>query len=492
VQAPANQQAVVFRFSRAALYISVALAPLPFGSVEPLWLSIWIVLLALALALADHRRLRPVHLALLAPMLIAALVYGGVVALQSAAIPGLLPDYPLYARIQPLLGGALREAVPTATREAPFWAIGPAVAALLAFLAGFVNGTDREAAARLMRVVAWAALAYAVYGVLMMVVDPRALLWREKIAYVGRLTGPFVNANTAATFFGMGTVIWAALLSARVRSHLPDDAGDFKDALKLGLSRLPQELIGLAIAFLITFCALLATGSRAGSLVTVVAVGLVIALSFRKELSTSFVSLSAVAGVGAVGLLLLELLGGGLGQRIQDAGLVDLSRLDIYRASLAIVSDFPWWGTGLGTFAEVFPAYRSGDWIWGVLDRAHNTVLEVAVELGIPVASTLALAALVTLACIFRGALTRHRDRALPIIGAGVGTLAFLHSTVDFHLQTPGFALPFWAVLGAALAQSVSSLGKDRGNGTSGTSTAGRAPGPAERALPANGPPLPR
>jgi O-antigen ligase len=455
--ASTSQQVRVHRFSRVSLFTAIALAPLPFGSVAPLWLSIWIVLLALALAFADHRRLRPAHLALLSPMLIAALVYGGAVMLQSAAIAGLLPDDPLYARIQPLLDGLLVEPAPTATRQAPFWAIGPAVAALLAFLAGFVTGTDREAAARLMRVVAWASLAYAAYGLAMIVIDPHLLLWREKIHYIGRLTGTFVNANTASTYFGMGAAIWAALLAARLRRHLPEDALDLKDALRLGLSRLPRDLTVPALAFLILFGAVLATGSRAGSLVTVVAVALAIALTFRKEMSKSVLSLSAVAGVGLIGLLLVELLGGTVGQRVQEGGLVDLSRVDIYRSSLAIVADHPWWGTGLGTFAVVFPAYRSGDWIVGVLDRAHNTALEVAVELGIPVAAVVVLAALATLALIFRGALVRRRDRALPIIGAAVGTLTFLHSMVDFHLQTAGFALPFWAVMGAALAQSVSS-----------------------------------
>ena len=230
------------RLSHAALYTVVALAPLPFGSNEPLWLAMWVVLLAVSLAFADYRHLRPSHLALLAPMLVAAAVYGLVVALQSAALPGLLPDYPLHERAAALLGEPRLAPVPTATRDLPWLAIGPAVAAFMAFLAGFVAATDRDCAIRLMKMMAVASLAYAIYGLLMMIIDPHMLLWRERPAYSGRMTGTFVNPNTAATYFGMGAVIWAALLCVRLRHHLPEDRADLKDVLRLGFSRMPREI----------------------------------------------------------------------------------------------------------------------------------------------------------------------------------------------------------------------------------------------------------
>lgn len=461
-----SHQTGIGRMSSAALLAVVALAPLPFGSVEPLWLSIWIVLLAVALGLASFRRLKPVHLALLAPMLLASLVFATVVVAQSGVIGSLLPDYPLFERASALLGEALQDPVATATREPPWRAMGLPLATLLALLGGFVIGTDRDLALRLVRVVAWASLAYALYGLAMMILDPRLLLWREKVAYVGRLTGTFVNANTAATYFGMGTIIWAALLCAKLRRHLPDDDVDLKDVLLLGFSQLPRDITGTALATLVLFGATLATGSRAGSLFTIVAIGLVILLSFRARFALKGSSIAALAGLVAIGLALLELWGGTVSQRVQASGVIDYSRLDIFQSTLNIIADHPWWGSGLGTFSTVFPAYRSGQWVVGVVDRAHNTPLEVAAELGLPVAGLLVLAALATWALILRGALTRQRDRKLPIIGTAVGVAVFLHALVDFHLQIPGFALPFWALLGATLAQSISSR-----SGTSRTSS---------------------
>ncbi|BBF91405.1 O-antigen ligase family protein [Blastochloris tepida] len=465
------------RLSHAALYTVVALAPLPFGSNEPLWVALWIVLLAVSLAFADYRRLRATHLALLAPMLIAAGVYGLVVALQSAALPGLLPDYPLHERVAPLLGGAAPAPVPTATRDLPWLAIGPAAAAFMAFLAGFVAATDRDRAVRLMKVVAFASIAYALYGLLMMIVDPQMLLWRERPSYSGRMTGTFVNPNTAATFFGMGAVIWATLVCVRIRRHLPEDRADLTDVLRLGFSRLPREITQPTLALLICLGAVLATGSRAGSLLTLLAVAVAVLLSFQRELKGASPGLAAVAAAAAVGVAAVEMWGGMLEQRIQQGGVMDFSRLLIFQSSAEIIADHPWWGTGLGTFATVFPAYRPDQFIFGIVDRAHNTPLEVAVELGLPAAGAVVLACLTTLALIYRGALTRRRDRALPIAGAAVATLTFLHALVDFHLQTAGFFLPFWAILGAALAQSISSM-PEMQHGRSGEG--GREPRPRD------------
>ena len=42
-------------------------------------------------------------------------------------------------------------------------------------------------------------------------------------------------------------------------------------------------------------------------------------------------------------------------------GLVDHTRLSLFRSTLRMIADRPWFGTGLGTFNLAFPAYRSDD-----------------------------------------------------------------------------------------------------------------------------------
>src|SRR5258705_416389 len=85
-------------------------------------------------------------------------------------------------------------------------------------------------------------------------------------------------------------------------------------------------------------------------------------------------------------------------------------RLEAYRSTLRIIADYPWFGTGWGTFAAIFPTYRSSNIsIWGVWDIAHSTPLELAAELGIPLALLVAFAWVVGIVVLLRG--TRRSRR---------------------------------------------------------------------------------
>jgi hypothetical protein len=46
----------------------------------------------------------------------------------------------------------------------------------------------------------------AFYGIASHLNDPTRILWREKTAYLGEVTGTFVNHNTAAVYFGQSFV----------------------------------------------------------------------------------------------------------------------------------------------------------------------------------------------------------------------------------------------------------------------------------------------
>src|SRR4051812_18552442 len=68
---------------------------------------------------------------------------------------------------------------------------------------------------------AWAGAAYAGYGIFSLLVEPRMILWRGKTAYVGNLTGTFINRNTAATYFGSCAAVWLVLLMESVTRQVP-------------------------------------------------------------------------------------------------------------------------------------------------------------------------------------------------------------------------------------------------------------------------------
>jgi hypothetical protein len=126
-----------------------------------------------------------------------------------------------------------------------------------------------------------------------------------------------------------------------------------------------------------------------------------------------------------------------------------------------------------------FPAYRSDAiTMWGIWDRAHSTPLELAAELGLPLAIGIATAWAAALGVLGYGIMIRRDDRVIPTAAFCVAGLALLHSLIDFSLQIPGYAIVVFAVTGAGLSRSFPSKGRregvafmDRGKMPSGTAS---------------------
>jgi len=92
--------------------------------------------------------------------------------------------------------------------------------------------------------------------------------------------------------------------------------------------------------------------------------------------------------------------------------------------------------------------------IWGIWDRAHNTLLEIAIEMGIPFATIVFVSLAAIIAGLFKGATKGGEDDPLCICGFSIAVLGFAHSLVDFPLQIPGFAVTAFGVIGACLARA--------------------------------------
>jgi hypothetical protein len=127
-----------------------------------------------------------------------------------------------------------------------------------------------------------------------------------------------------------------------------------------------------------------------------------------------------------------------------------------------VINDHLWLGTGLGTFAWIFPSYRPNDIsAFGVWDRAHSTPLEIAAEQGLPFASLVVCAFLLIFFVLIAGVTTRRVGRIYPAAGLLAALLATAHSMIDFSLQIPGFAIVAFSVMGVGVAQSV--VARDNG-----------------------------
>jgi O-antigen ligase len=445
------------RISSFILFVTVAAAPFPFGSTAPAAIAFWCIVLGLGVIVVSPRRLRREHLPLLGLAVIVTLAYAFVLHEQLVARPWIASPHPLWREAADTLGIPVAPSV-SITRNEPFFALGAPLANMLAVIGSFIICIDRDRARQLILVIAWSGVAYAVYGIAVYL-DPTHNLWREKVM-IDRFTSTFVNPNTAAVYFGSCAVLWLLFLLQHLHRHVPLDSIYWRSAPRLVLSEMP---ILSFMMLLICLAAILMTNSRAGILLSFMAlVFAFVGFFYRALLRRGWVAKALVIG-GLTALVFLLILGGSFFDRIEMQGLSDPSRLETYRSTLRMIADHPWFGTGLGTFVRSFPAYRSANvTTWGVWTYAHSTPLELAADLGLPLAGLIGLAWLFVLVVLIRGVRTRRNDRIVPVGALAVAILGLAHSVIDFSMQIPGYAIVVFALVGAGLAQSFSSNNLNR------------------------------
>ena len=442
------------RIAAGILYVALAGPPLLFGSREPTTIAVWCALLGAGLVLASPKRLQQGHLVLLAGLAFVALCFGFVLHEQLSDHPWIAPFNPVWDKASEALGQQLVPSI-SIVRGQPFFAIGLPLANLLALILGLIVGVDSDRARRGIRVMAWAGVGYASYGILALLFDPTAILWREKTAYVGSLTSTFINRNTAAAYLGSCSAVWFVLLMAAIRQSLPRGKIEWRKVPRRLLAETRKDVLLRFVMLFVCLSAMFMTGSRGGVLVSLMVLILTFMIYFGRDLSLGG-RLLALLGCVAASLLLLQILGSNIGGRIDMLGLGDAGRLSVYRSTLRIIADFPWFGTGLGTFALSFPAYRSADismhGLWGI---AHSTHLEFASEMGIPLTLVVALAWIVVLVVLIFGSRGRRRRMVVPLVSLAVALIGLLHSSIDFSLQIAGYSIVVFALLGLGLSQAM-------------------------------------
>ena len=452
------------RFASAVLFITIGGAPLPFGSRDLITVAFWCFLLGLGLLFVSTRQLRKGHVILLGGIALLIACYGFVLHEQLADHPWMASPNPIWAKTSELLGRAIPPSV-SIVRGEPFYALGAPLSSFLALILGLVVGSDNNRARQAMLAMGWSGVAYAAYGIVNLLFDPTAILWREKVFNTESLTATFINRNTAAAYFGSCAVVWLVMLMAKVRGRLP--AGPIvwtklAQNIVSGTSGEAKIIIRFCM-FFVCLAAMFMTGSRGGVLLSLFTMVIAFVVFFRRDLPRVISLLLAALGAGAVALMLLQFLGGNVEARIDAGGLVEQGRLAAYQSAFRIIKDYPWFGTGLGTFTSIFPAYRSGNIsIWGVWNVAHSTPLELAAELGIPLAFVITVGWTVAILVLIRGTRRSRRDTVVPLAALAVSLIALLHSSIDFSLQVPGYAIVVFALAGVGLAQSFDSASSPR------------------------------
>ncbi len=333
----------------------------------------------------------------------------------------------------------------------PLLAVGHFLLFATAFISGFLIGTSPRNSDRLIQFAQYSILIFAIYGVAALILTPNMVLWAPKVAYRGSLTATFINHNTAATFIGAGAILWFCSAFSSLQQSFR-----FSSIRLLLLNRanehLAFRLLGRSGGALTCFFALLLTGSRGGSICSCLGllVAIILMLVDRQKPRYWQVMLWGTVAF-AVTIALLSRMG-----RIGSQGLFDDARWSVYGFCVEAIRQRPLLGAGLGTFEDLFPSLRADNFYsWGVWDYAHSTILEIAVEMGIPVAAMVVTAALASLFILARAAVkSEGRSRRSLAAITGIAVLSYLHSMIDFSLQIPGYLVLFGVLLGCGLARA--------------------------------------
>jgi O-antigen ligase len=320
------------------------------------------------------------------------------------------------------------------------------------------------------------------------------LTWNGRIFWVfpvselkrsGRgIWGPFINRNHFAGYLAMVIPLGLGLLMSVVR-----DSRDHRDAAlrrRLGRFLASDGFVPSAGIFLLVVlmsACLFSTKSRGAMAAWAVASLFLLWITWRRR-SLRARALAPLLAAAAVGAVVLLPSWERVAQRFEDLGeSQQVGRLHVLDDALGIVADYPLFGTGFGTFGQIFRRYQTTHPRL-YYDHAHNDYLEMATDTG-SVGFLLATATgLVFFFSLFR-AWRGTRSRFASCIGAGglASCVAItVHSVADFNLRIPANALLFTLVAGLTYA-AIFNLSGRRGNPPAAGNAAPPRPAAATRPL---------
>ncbi len=313
---------------------------------------------------------------------------------------------------------------------------------------------DSARARALLMVVAVSGVVITCYGLLVEIAER---LRGEFAAAFPRLgfdfSGTFVNRNHYAAFVG----VCALAVVAAMRLDTPRIQ---QEPLRLKVRRLALRLAGRtgihAAALVILLGGLVFSNSK-GAMVAFLSGIVTFSVLGRRRSALIFTVVLVLAG------LVLALPGGEF-LLLRFGWLLNLGegdRLSLYQLTLHGISLRPWTGWGLGSFDSIYlllqPAAEPAFY-----DRAHNTYLELMLELGIPFGLILPLCVLWIAGRCAIGVRERARNQEFPALAVAATVLVGVQSLVDFSLQIPAVAVLYAAILGIGWAQSWSTRRADR------------------------------
>ncbi|MGQ9645849.1 MAG: O-antigen ligase family protein [Thermodesulfobacteriota bacterium] len=288
------------------------------------------------------------------------------------------------------------------------------------------------------------------YGMAEFFSGHKHILHVEASSLLSSVSGTFINRNYLAGYLSMVIPLATGFVFYRESLNSEISVGWYRR-----LSSLDGKTYFLVFGVILMILGLLLSASRMGILSLLLSFT-VIAMLFRNPERKQRLSKTPIFILG-VALLWGALIG--LDAVISRFFAVSeglKNRWEIWANTLQIIKDFPLLGSGLGTFTQIFPAYRSFH-IEGLITHAENDFLQLASETG-GVGMGLLITAFLFLICkAFSGIrkLSPEDSQRYIAMGGLVGILALLiHSTVERNIQVPANAFLFTFIFALVLRLS--------------------------------------
>jgi O-antigen ligase len=445
----------------------VLLAAVPMGANRDwAWSPIVILLAVLAmwhacgLGIIDGHAIRSAERL---PLIVLVLCFLLVVVAGIVQISPLVPASwraELYARAAAVLGHPI-EAMISINADASHAALMKIAAAGAIFVMARATFRDRRRARLFLILFLASAVLVTAYGLLMQATNGSCYVFnynkRSDLAPPGRqylcaLSGTFVNSNSYAAYAGMALVVALGLTFSR-RPVSAEQSGGFATRPSLAAWLTGDRVVYMTMV-MVLFGGILLSESRAGFGATVMGAILLGIVLLRGRWPSRPAVGWALAVATLFGAALVVITGSAFFHKMSSLADQDiLGRFRIWQLSVAAIGQSPWLGWGLGTFPDLYPLFQPADLQIGN-DKAHSTILEWMLDLGIPLAMCGFATVLVPVAMCLRGCWRRRTDRYLPAVAFAASMVAILHSVVDFSLQIPAIGFVVSALLGLGWAQA--------------------------------------
>ncbi|OGP69928.1 MAG: hypothetical protein A2Y80_05250 [Deltaproteobacteria bacterium RBG_13_58_19] len=277
------------------------------------------------------------------------------------------------------------------------------------------------------------------------------LIWGWKNLYTSnRLCGTFINSNHLAAYLTMAVLLGFGLFLAYWEG-VPQLATDLAQERRLRLWSRAENLEPRVRRFILLFLvllltvALIFTGSRGGMLSLLMGFALMGLAIWSRRWKGGHLYMMGLFLVAAV---LYSIWLGSVPFLNRFLNAEYLGRYSAFKAALIMWREFPWLGSGMATFGEVFYRWQPAELKGVFFIQAHSDWLQLLAETGLLGFSLLAGAWL-----LFINHLARQwGNRRDPFArGLGLGGLAALaagafHALGEFPFHIPAFTLTYGAV----------------------------------------------